>query len=161
MNVCLCLCVCVCVCVCVSVCVCVCLCVWSLQPKRMDRFWCYFPQMICRIFASDFFSRILKIQNGWRHGGHFVCFSFRHSHGRNFAPIFFKIEHKVQSCLPMFAIENQQNRSVTSGNIENRVFKKIKMAAKNYFFSNRASKVSISTNTDPLITNLIIFCRFD
>ena len=80
------------------------------------------------------FSRILKIQNGWRHGGHFVRFSFRHSHGRNFAPIFFKIEHKVQSCLPMFAIENQQNRSVTSGNIENRVFEKIKMAAKNKIF---------------------------
>ena len=70
------------------------------------------------------FSPILKIQNGWRHGGHFVCFSMRHSHGRNFAPIFFKIEHKVQSCLPMFAIENQQNRSVTSGNMENRVFQK-------------------------------------
>ena len=36
----------------------------------------------------------------------------------------FKIEDKVQSCLPMFAIENQQNQSVTSGNIENRVFEK-------------------------------------
>ena len=35
----------------------------------------------------------------------------------------------------MFAIENQQNRSVTSANIVNRVFKKkFKMAAKNKNF---------------------------
>ena len=39
----------------------------------------------------------------------------RHSHGRNFAPIFFKITDRVQLSLPMFGIENQQDRSITSG----------------------------------------------
>ena len=39
----------------------------------------------------------------------------RHSHGRNFALIFFKITDKAESCLPVFAIENQQNRLITSG----------------------------------------------
>ena len=29
------------------------------------------------------------------------------------------------------------------------------------FLVNLASKVSISTNSDPQITNLMIFCRFD
>ena len=52
----------VCVCVCVSVCLSVCLCVSSLQPKRMDRFWCNFPQMICRIFASDIFHGFWKFK---------------------------------------------------------------------------------------------------
>ena len=44
-------------CVCVRLCVClsVCLCVSSLQPKRMNRFWWNFTQMISRIFASVFF----------------------------------------------------------------------------------------------------------
>ena len=114
-------CLCVCVCVCLSVCVSVCV----ISTAQTD------GPIFMKLSTGDLedicqwlFSRILKIQNGWRHGGHFVCFSFGHSHGRNFASIFFKIEHKVQSCLPMFAIENQQNRSVTSGNIENRVFEK-------------------------------------
>ena len=42
----------VCACVCLCVCLSVCLCVSSLQPKRLDRFWWNFPQMIFRIFAS-------------------------------------------------------------------------------------------------------------
>ena len=43
---------------------------------------------------------------------------------------------------------------------EPRFRKKIKMAAKN-FFGNKASEVSISTEIDLLITNMIIFSRFD
>ena len=38
-----------------SVCLCVCLCVSSLQPKRIDRFWWNFTQMILSIFASVIF----------------------------------------------------------------------------------------------------------
>ena len=44
-----------CVCVCACVCACVCLCVSSLQPKRMNRFWWNFIQMILSIFASVIF----------------------------------------------------------------------------------------------------------
>ena len=61
------------------------------------------------------FSQILKMLLRWRHGGHFVCLWMRHSHGRNFASIFFKIMDKEVWCLPMFAIENQLNRLITSG----------------------------------------------
>ena len=61
------------------------------------------------------FSQILKMLIQWRHSGHFICFRMRHSHGRNFASILFKIIDKKLCCLPMFAIENQQNRSITSG----------------------------------------------
>ena len=61
------------------------------------------------------FSQILKMLIRWRHSGHFICFRMRHSHGRNFASILFKFVDKKLCCLPMFAIENQQNRSITSG----------------------------------------------
>jgi len=149
------------VCAYVRLCVCVSVCVIS-TAKTNEPILMKFSINDLEDICQWHFSRILKIQNGWRHGGHFVRFQFGHSHGRNFASIFFKIEHKVQSCLPMFAIENQQNRSVTSGIIiENRVEKKNKMAAKNFFFLNQLRKVSISTHSDPLIANLIIFWRFD
>ena len=39
----------------------------------------------------------------------------QHSHSRNFSPILFKITDKVQLSLPMFGIENQQDRSIISG----------------------------------------------
>ena len=61
------------------------------------------------------FSQILKMLLRWRHGGHFVCLWMRHSQGCNFALIFFKIMDKEVWCLPMFAIENQLNRLITSG----------------------------------------------
>ena len=61
-------------------------------------------------FSSDF-----ENSSWWRHGGHYCCFWIRHSHGRNFASIFFKIMDKEVWCLPMFAIENQLNRLITSG----------------------------------------------
>ena len=38
-----------------GVCLCVCMCVSSLQPKRMNRFWWNFPQIIWQIFASVIF----------------------------------------------------------------------------------------------------------
>ena len=74
-----------------------------------------------------------KWMTSWRP---FCTFSFRHSHVRNFALIFFKIKHKVQSCLPMFAFENQQNRLVTSANkiMANRVFEKNQNGSQNKSF---------------------------
>ena len=39
----------------------------------------------------------------------------RHSHSRNFGPIFVKITDMVQLSLPRFGIENQQDRSIISG----------------------------------------------
>ena len=39
------------------------------------------------------------------------------SRGRIFCPIFIQIWDKVPSCLPVFAIDNQQNRLVTSANM--------------------------------------------
>ena len=53
---------CLCVCVCVSVCLSVFVCVSSLQPIRIGRFWWNFPQMILKIFASDFFRRFWKFK---------------------------------------------------------------------------------------------------
>ena len=49
----------------------------------------------------------------------------RHSHGRNFSSIFLKITDKAESCLPVFAIENQQNRLITSGRKSGPRFQKI------------------------------------
>ena len=49
----------------------------------------------------------------------------RHSQGRNFASILFKIIDKKLCCLPMFAIEYQQNRSITSGRKNGLRFRKI------------------------------------
>ena len=66
--------------------------------------------MIWQIFTYDKKYRFLKIQIWWRHGGHFFIFPTGHSHGRNFTSIFFKFEHKMQSCSLLFAIENQRNR---------------------------------------------------
>ena len=77
----------VCVCVCLSVCVSVCV----ISTAQTDgpilmKLSTNHLQHICSIR----FSPILKIQIWWRHGGHYCCFRFGHSHGRNFAPIFFK-----------------------------------------------------------------------
>ena len=59
--------------VCASVCVSVCLSVSSLQPKRLNRFWWNFPQMILSIFASVIFrGQFLKFRIRWRNSGHFA-----------------------------------------------------------------------------------------
>ena len=104
-----------CVCVCVYVCVCVFL---SVQANN-------FPNcrpILMKLGPHDYkqnlrwhFSQILKILLWWRHSGYFVRFAIRHSHGRNFSPIFFKITDNVQLSLPMFGIGNQQDRSITFG----------------------------------------------
>ena len=67
------------------------------------------------------FPRILKFPNNDVMAAIFALFLLGHSHSRNFAPIFFKIGGEVESCLPLFAIENQRDRLVTSANMADRV----------------------------------------
>ena len=73
----------VCLCVCVSVCV-----ISTAQTSGpiLMKLYTNHLQHICSIL----FSPILNIHIWWRHCGHYCYFRFRHSHGRNFAPIFFK-----------------------------------------------------------------------
>ena len=71
------------------------------------------------------FSQILKMLFRWCLSGHFICFRMRHSQGRNFASLFFKIKGKEVWCLLLFAIENQQNRLITSGRKSVLRFRKI------------------------------------
>ena len=62
-----------------------------------------------------------NLMTSWRP---FCIFALRHSHSRNFGPIFFKFGHKALQRMAMFAIENQQDRMITSGVRENRVKQK-------------------------------------
>ena len=59
-------------------------------------------EMKCKISAIT--SSISKFPNQWRHDDQLAFFSLGHSYGRNFAPIFFKIADKVESCLLLFKI---------------------------------------------------------
>ena len=108
--------------VCLSVCLCTSMCVWSLQPKRTKRFW-WFYKWSDRYLPVTFFV-VFQSSNLMTSWWPFCIFALRHSHGRNFGPIFFKFGHKVLWCMPMFAIENQQDRSVTSGDRKNRILQK-------------------------------------
>ena len=92
-------------------------------------------------------------------------FRMRHSHGRNFCPILFKFWSDVAKGNPVFAIENQQNRSVTFGFTKNRAYNFLRFSPKNHRQNQncpiQANEVSFSTNSDMLNTNLIIFFRFE
>ena len=44
--------------------------------------------------------------------GPFCTSSMRYTRGGDFALILFEVLHKAQSCLPLFAIENQQNQLI-------------------------------------------------
>ena len=83
--------VCVYVCMCVCVYVCVCVCVWQrYSPNGWMDFDEIFHKWSDRYLWGLFFSDF-EISKRWRHGGHFCTFLLGHSHGRNFAPVFFKI----------------------------------------------------------------------
>ena len=86
----------------------------------------------------------LNLMTSWRP---FCTFPMRHSHGRNFGPIFFKFGHNVALRYPVFAIENQQNRSVTSGFIKNRA----------YDFSRFSPKIAAKTK---IVRYRQVRCRF-
>ena len=65
------------------------------------------------------FSQILDILIWWRHGGHLKHFIYR----TLTAVIFVRFVQIWTRCFhPVFAIENQQNRLVTSGFITNRAY---------------------------------------
>ena len=120
-------------CVYVCMCVCVFVCVWQrYSPNGWMDFDEIFHKWSDRYLWGPFFSDF-EISKRWRHGGHFCTFSLGHSHGRNFAPIFFKIGGEVESCLPLFAIENQRDRLVTSANMADRVFEKKSKWPPNFF----------------------------
>ena len=120
-----CMCLYVCVFVCLFVCVCVCVCVISTAQTE----WPILMKLstndledICQWFYNGFeISKSKTIITLWRP---FCTFSFRHSLGRNFALIFFKVWQKVQNYLSMYAIENQQNWSVISANMADSIFEK-------------------------------------
>ena len=57
-------------------------------------------------------------------------FRMRHSHGRNFCPIVFKFWSDVAMGNPVFAIENQQNRSITFGFTKNRAYDFLRFSPK-------------------------------
>ena len=106
-----------CLCVCVSVTAFYLNTIWPILMKLR-------PYDLFKNLRWHFF-QIFEMLLRWRHSGHFVCFRMRHSHGRNFALIFFKITDKKVWRLPMFAIENQQNRLITSGRKSGPRFQKI------------------------------------
>ena len=111
-------------------------------------------------FFSDF--RYLNLMTS---SAAILNFRMRHSHGRNFCPILFKFGSDVAMGNPVFAIENQQNRSVTFGFTKNRAYDFSRFSPKNRRQNQncpiQASEVSFSTNSDMLNTNLIIFFRFE
>ena len=100
-------------CLCVSMCVCL-----SVTASHFNNSWPIWMKLGPHNLNQNLrwhFSQILKFLIWWRHNGFFICFAMRHSHGRSFALILFKITDKVQLSLPMFGIENQLNRLITSG----------------------------------------------
>ena len=107
--------------VCLSVCLCVCLSVTALQPKRLGRFWWNFTQIVSRTWVGVVFSDFWYL-NLMTSSAAILNFRMRHSHGRNFCPILFKFGSDVAKGNPVFAIENQQNQSVTSGFTKNRAY---------------------------------------
>ena len=141
----------------VYVCVCVCVCVWQLScsngcvdfaetlHKRSDR---YFLVSFFSIFENS------NLMTSWRP---FCSFPMGHSHSRNFALILFKFEYKVQSCSLLFAIWNEQNQLTTFHAITEQ--KNLNFSKKQNFRIGTRN-VSIYTNSDPLKTILILFCRF-
>ena len=77
----------------------------------------------------------------------FCIFLGQHSHDRNFGPILFRFGHNAAQRYPVFAIENQQNRLVTSGFIENRA----------YDFSRFSPKIAAKTK---IVRYRQVRCRF-
>ena len=112
--------------VCVHVCMCVyvrpSLCVWQrCSPNGWihfnETFYKWSDRYLRGPFLSDF--DISKWMTSLRA---FCTFTPGHSHGRNYALIFFKIADKVKNCVPVFAIKNDKNRCITLIKMTNRVF---------------------------------------
>ena len=98
--------------VCVSVCLCVCVCqLYSPQDSTDldENPHKYSLGCLPVPFFSDFEN--FNLMTSWRP---FCKNPFRHSHGSKFALIFFKFAHDVAYILALFAIENQQDREISS-----------------------------------------------
>ena len=87
-------------CVCVYVCMCVCDSATALTDGWiLMKFSTNDQTDICEVS----FSRILTFPNNDVMAAIFAFLLLGHSHGRNFASIFFNIGGEVESCLPLFA----------------------------------------------------------
>ena len=109
-------------------------------------------------FFSDFcVSNLITL---WRS---FCNFSIRHSHGRNLLWFSLKTQTRCKVVLRYLLLKtNKTARLVTSANMADRVFEKIKIPTIFFFFFlYRESKVSIFTTSGPLITNIATLCPFD
>ena len=106
--------------------------------------------------------QILDIWIWWRNGGDFAR-RLRHSHGRNFGPIFFKFGHDAALDHPVFAIESQQ-KSVSNFRFyeEPRIGLRMFLAKNSRQNQNfpTLNEVLLSINSDLLNTNLIIIWGF-
>ena len=105
-------------------------------------------------FISDF--GYLNLITLWRR---FCTCRLRHSHGRNFGPIFFKFGHDAALDHPVFAIESQQ-KSVSNFRFyeEPRIGLRMFLAKNSRQNQNfpTLNEVLLSINSDLLNTNLII-----
>ena len=151
----------VCLSVCVCVCLCVCLSVSALQPKRLGRFWWNFTQIVSRTWASVVFLRfwISQFDDVMAAILHFSRAALSRS---QFWSDFVQI---WTQCSLMVSRVCYWKLAKSVGNFRRygrpRFRKKIQNDRQKQNFRNRASEVSISTNSDPLITKMTIFCRFD
>ena len=99
-------------CVCVSVCLSVCVCRLYSPHDSTDldeNPHKYSLGCLPVRFFSNFEN--FYLMTSWRP---FWINSFRHSHGSKLASIFFKFAHDVAYILALFAIENQQDREISS-----------------------------------------------
>ena len=107
----------VCVCVCASLCLSV-----YLQPKRMVRFLRKFPQMIWQILARSLFLWFSKFEIDDVMATLLYFFDAALSRSHFFVRFSWKFMRRYK--LPVFAIENRQNGSLTSAYMADRASKK-------------------------------------
>ena len=116
--------------------------------------------MIWQIFARSAFLRFWNLETDDALAAILrFFFSLGHSHGRSFCSIIFKLKHKIESCLPLFAILKSARLVGNFRQYGGPRFRKNSKWRQKTFFGNKASGVSMSTNIDLLITNWIIFSR--
>ena len=117
----------------------------SLYQANFDETWTKMSyQNVKKVFLLDLEN--LAPMTSW---SPFCIFSMRHSHGPSYAAasIIFKIAEKVESCLPLFANENQLDLLVTSANVTDHVYENwiFKISFKKKVFLYKRSAFSFKT----------------
>ena len=82
-----------------------------------------------------------------------------HAHDRNFVLMFFQIADKLENYLLLFAVKNQENRSITFVYIADCNFEKNPKCPTKEKCLNQADKMTIFTEIELLLTFLLIFCE--